>query len=383
MSINTELVNELYSTQHHDKKWPRLLDQLYPISNADYAGLAVIEKTPDSNPGVFHTFSTISSNVDPVVDAEYLANYSHHEVKHVELTLNAPVGKLVSDPDFDDYDKIIQRQDVSFAISNLNIFHRVGIRLNNEQAYADIIALQLRADRRDNLNDEDVAPLLPYVPHLAQAISMGRIFDAIRLRYQAVLPMLDRVNVGMVLMRSDGAIVVANTYARDIIDGSARLKTTKNGYLEATDSLMNVYFKSRLEALHSPTDQAEKYVIRLGDDADNSDVVLELSPLVDADADISAGFQGVMAILVDPNRPFLASHESISTVFSLTKAESAVAHLIANGSNYNVVAEQRGVSRETIKTQAGRLMRKMNVTTRAGVIRKLMTLGIPFADGKD
>jgi len=359
MSIEGKIIEQMVSTERHDKKWPRILDQLYPISNAHFAGLGVIERSPDFDHQLFHTFSAQSTNVDPVIEAKYLSE---------------------ADPDFDDYDQIIKRPDVKFAIENLNIFHRVGIRLSDEQAYADLIAFQLRPERRENLTQEEVAPVLPYLPHVAQAIAMGRIYDAIRHRYQAVLSMLDRVNIGMVLMRSDGAIVIANTYAQEIIDGSARIKSTKDGYLQATDSLMNVYLQSRLEALHQAANRSDKYIVRLGDDADNSDLVLELSALLDSEGDVDTGFLGVMAIIIDPNRPFLASCDSMNKVFSLTGAETAVANLIANGNNYHEVAEQRGVSRETVKTQVGNLMRKMNVQTRAGIVRKLMTLGIPFND---
>ncbi|MBX2837890.1 MAG: LuxR C-terminal-related transcriptional regulator [Gammaproteobacteria bacterium] len=383
MSTDVELTNELYSTQNHSTKWPRILDQLYPICNADYAGLAVVEKPNDKGADLFHTFNSMSTNLDAETEVEYLRDYAHHEVKHFEMMLNAPVGKMIIDPDFDDYDKIIQRPDVKFSMENMNIFHRIGIRLNDEHAYNDLIAFQLRADRRSNFTEEEIAPIKPYIPHIAQAISMGRIYDAIRQRYEAVLSMLDRVKIGMVLLQANGVVVLANAYAQEIIDDSKQLQTTKTGYLKATDSLMDVYLQSRLQLLQSSTDISEKYIVRLGDDSENDDLVLELSPLLDADGDIDSGFQGIMAIVVDPNRPFLASHESVSTVFSLTKAESAVARLIANGNNYNDVAERRGVSRETIKTQARKLMRKMNVSTRAGVIRKLMTLGIPFSDGLD
>jgi len=375
---NDTLVKDLFSTKQHNEKWPGLLDQLYPIANADYAGLAVIEKTSDVTPGLFHTFGAQSTNVDPVLEEQYLKEYSHYEIKHLELTMESSVGQMVVDPDFDDLDKIVQRPDVKFAMENLNIFHRVGVRLNDDHAYADVIAFQLNTKRTKNFTPDEISPVIEYVPHIAHAINLGRLYDAIRQRYKAVLSMLDRVNVGMVLMTNNGSVVIANSYAQEIIDKSSRLSITKRGYLEATDSLMNVYLQNRLMSLQDSKTQTEKCIVRLGNDDDEGDLVLELSPLLDSDSDVSQGFLGVMAIVVDPNRPYLAQHESISKVFSLTKAESDVAHLIANGNNYNEIADHRGVSRETIKTQSGNLMRKMKVSTRAGVIRKLMNLGISF-----
>lgn len=376
--FDVELVNEIYSTQQHDEKWPRLLDRLYPIANARSAGLAVIEKSDDSTAGLFHTFNTNSTNVDPVIEEKYLKEYSHLEINHIKLTMESSVGVMVVDPDFDDYDLITQRPDVKFAMENMDIFHRVGIRLNDEHVYSDIIAFQLPTDRRENFTPKEIAPVLNYVPHLAQAINLGRIYDAIRQRYKAVLSMLDRVNIGMVLMGNAGSIVVANLCAQEIIDRSSRLDITKRGYLQVTDSKIDLYFQSRIRLLQESRDQSEKSIIRLGDDNDDSDLVLELSPLLDSDSDVSNGFLGVMAIIIDPNRPYLALYESISSVFSLTKAESDVAQLIANGNSYKEIAERRGVGRETVKTQAGNLMRKMNVSSRAGVVRKLMNLGISF-----
>jgi DNA-binding CsgD family transcriptional regulator len=377
---NDVLLRELYSTEHHLEKWPPLLDQIYPICNADYAGLAVIEHSPTAGDSRSHTFSACSSNIDDVAEAEYLEKYSHYESKHIELTSNAPIGKIVLDPDFEDYDTIIQRPDVDYAIKNLNIFHRVGIRLNDEKTYSDFLAIQLRPDRLTNITESEIAPLKPYLTHIAQAIAMGRVYDSIRQKYHALLSMLDRVNVGMVLLRHDGVVVLANSYAREIIGDSSRIKIGVDGIFKVMDTKTNDYFKSRLQMIQSQAERDAKYIIRLGDDLERDDLVVELSPLLDSESDIGSNFVGTMAIIVDPNRPFLANHESVSSLYALTKAETHVAHLIADGCSYNDAAERRGVSRETIKSQASNLMQKMNVKTRAGVIRKFITLGIPFND---
>lgn len=41
--------------------------------------------------------------------------------------------------------------------------------------------------------------------------------------------MPDSVNVGMLLLRSDGAVVISNSFAQQIIDESSRLSDSSRG----------------------------------------------------------------------------------------------------------------------------------------------------------
>ena len=373
-----QLVKEFYGTSSYSKKWPPLLDKLHPVCNAKSAAIAVIEKAPDAN-GKAHSINCVSTNLDEEVQEYYGENYAHYEADHATLVFGSRVGEMIVDPAFNDVEKISQRPDVIFAKEHMGIFHRFAVRLNDDGAWSDCIAFQYGPER-SNATPQEYAKVRPYMQHIGQAINMGRIYDSIRNRYQAVLSMLDRVNVGMMLLRSDGAIVISNSFAQQIIDESRRLSVNSRGTLVCSSKNESAELAKKIELLQSSNVDASKLYMRLGGDSENDDLVIELSRLVDDEGDVGNGFAGVMAILVDPNRPFNAGFESLSSIYSLTNSETELANLIANGLDYKSAAEHRGVGRETIKTQSRNLMRKMGVDSRAGVVRRLLSLGIPFVD---
>lgn len=375
--MDKELISKLFATGTHSSKWPPLLDRLHPMCNAKGAGLVVVENVPDEK-GRTHHFGCISTSFDPDVQRYYAENYTHYEVDHTKLVFEGRVGEVIIDPAFNDIEAISKRPDVAYAIEHLDIFDRFGVRLNDDKAWSDAIAFQYGPER-SNVTPEEYAKVQPYMHHIGQAITMGRIYDSIRSRYQAVLSMLDRVNVGMLLLRSDGAIVICNSFAQHIIDESSRLSISSSGYLLATNSSERGELEQKIGSLSEEATSASKQYVRLGGDLENNDLVIELSRLLDDEGDIGNGFEGVIALLVDPNRPFQLGLDALS-VYSLTTSESELANLLANGLDYGAAAEHRGVGRETIKSQAQSLMRKMRTDSRAGIIRRLLSLGLPFVD---
>ncbi|OED35921.1 hypothetical protein AB833_29140 [Chromatiales bacterium (ex Bugula neritina AB1)] len=377
VQMDKELISKLFATGTYSSKWPPLLDQLHPLCNAKGAGLVVVENVPDAK-GRTHHFNCLSTSFDSDIQSYYADNYSHHEVDHIKLVFEGRVGEVITDPAFDDIEAISQRPDVAYLIEYMDIFDRFGVRLNDDKAWSDAIAFQYGPER-SNVTPEEYARVQPYMHHIGQAIAMGRIYDSIRSRYQAVLSMLDRVNVGMLLLRSDGAIVICNRFAQQVIDESSRLTISSSGYFVATNRNESAELKQKIDGLSEEATSASKQYVRLGGDLENNDLVIELSRLLDDEGDVGNGFEGVIAILVDPNRPFQLGMDALS-VYSLTASESELANLIANGLDYKAAAEHRGVGHETIKTQARSLMRKMRADSRAGIVRRLLSLGLPFVD---
>lgn len=70
--------------------------------------------------------------------------------------------------------------------------------------------------------------------------------------------------------------------------------------------------------------------------------------------------------------------QRLRQLFELTAMEAKCAVLLAQGSNAQAIADFRGVSLPTIRTQLKAIREKMNVKTSLAIAAKVSKLGLPF-----
>ena len=79
----------------------------------------------------------------------------------------------------------------------------------------------------------------------------------------------------------------------------------------------------------------------------------------------------MLAIATEPDRPASIAKDLLRTSFGLTAAEADVAALLAEAHSALEIADLRGVTRETIKSQIKILMSKMGTSRQSEVVRLL------------
>lgn len=375
--LDPTILEGLYATEHASQKWQPILDQLHPIVNAKSAGLIVIENRLEG--GDRHHFGATSRGVDPQQLQTYNERYAHYDQSMLEVSKFSEPGTMLVDPSFEDIELISQRPDVAFAIEHLGVRDRFGVKLNDDPAWQDAIAFQYDVSRR-GATQQEFSRLQPYLPHIAQAVSLGRIYDQIRQKYNAVLAMLDRVAVGMLLLRSDSTVIICNRYARRVIDDSACIEITSSQKLQATGTQQAELRHSIKEIANrsSLSTGLQKLHLPLTDALEDEKLLIELSPLIDQNAEVERNFAGTLAIIIDPNSPISFDESALGALYALTPAEVEVASLIGSGHNNPEIAEVRSTSKETTKKQVGSIFSKMKTNSRAGVLRRLMAIKVPF-----
>jgi len=378
-AIDPDIVEALYGTTHSFAKWQPVLDRLHPLVGANSAGLIVVEKNTEGS--LQHQFGVTSTSLPVETVLTYNRKYAHYEAEQLKLSAASRPGTCLIDPAFNDAEKISRRPDVAFAIQHLGIRDRFGVRLNEDAAWHDVIAFQYSVDR-GNVTPGEFARLQPYLPHLAQSIVLGRIYEQIRNKYNAVLAVLDRVAVGVVLLQADSTVIHCNQFARQIIDQSAVLSLSVRGQLNVvgrqSHSVAQAIFQVATNRERS--DSLDRHLLGIDDGDRDERLLLELSPLNDSDAEFERGLQCVIGILIDPGAKAAFDTGALGVLYSLTPSETHVAELIGQGYSQPEIAETRNTSTETIKKQSAALFRKMNTNSRAGVIRRLMSIRLPFLE---
>jgi len=380
--MNRELLSGIHSWEPSSVKWQELLDRLHPIVGAESAGLIVVDTMFESTlpPNQFNAMSKVLREPPSAIQT-YNQEYAHYEQKMVAHGMTLPPGAMLVDPDSHNEELFRMRPDVAYSMEKFGVLHRFGVRLNDQKSWHDVIAFQYALDR-GNATSEEFARLQPYIPHIAQAIANGRMYDEIHRKYSAVLSMLDRVNVGMLLLRNDLSIVISNEVAREVIDSKPSLSISSANKLVLKGE--NKFNLSKTVAEISLTSQGQgslpKRQIAVGDDGSGGSVLLELSPLYDRLSEADDNFNGVFVLIVDPDRAVNGKPEALQKLYGLTPAEQEVATLITEGEDYKTIAERRNSSRETIRSHTKRLFQKMQVNSRSEIVRKLLQISLPFKD---
>jgi len=371
--LDSSIVSELYGTADSPTKWSSILDRLHPIVNAKGAGLIVVDRYSEEN-GPPNQFGVTSSSLPLDKMAIYNTEYAKYEREIVAIGERTPVGQMVVDPAFKDRETISNRPDVAFCIENFGIRDRFGVRLNDDKAWYDVLAFQYDTSR-GNATKEEFSKVVPYISHVAQSVTQGRIFDQIRKRYGAVLSMLDRVNIGMMLLRSDATVLIMNECSKEIFDRSPFLSVTANRKISLRSSENSRLLHEIADLGKSHSSENPKRHIYLKDD-----LLVELSPLCDTQGDIEKSFLGVMALFIDPKSPIAINEKGITQVYDLTNAELDVTKSIGIGRSIVEVAEDRNSSPETVKKQLKSIYQKTASSSQADLVRRIISISLPFRD---
>lgn len=376
--IDSTIISNLYGTTESQSKWSAILDRLHPIVNAKSAGLVVVDKF-SSNENPPNQFGATSKSLPIDKMKIYNEQFAKYERDIVKIGHQTPVGQMIVDPAFSDVQDISSRPDVAYCIDNFGIRDRFGIRLNDDKSWYDVLAFQYDISR-GNVTEKEFSYISPYVPHIAQSIVQGRIFDQIHRKYGAILSMLNRVNIGMMLLQSDSTVIIMNDCTKEIMDRSPYLRVTPDRKIMSTENSKLKSEIANLAKTHTAESDDSKKYIRLGNGQLDDKLLIELSPLHDTSSDLDRSFYGVMALIIDPNIPININKKGLSEVYALTSAELDVAKSVGEGYSNLEVAERRNSSPDTIKKHMRSIYNKTFSSSRAELIRRMISISLPFKD---
>lgn len=229
-------------------------------------------------------------------------------------------------------------------------------------------------------SDREKALLQAVLPHLARAAELHRVLDRLKERYGLVLSVLDRLLVGLVIVDANGRVAVANTAAREACAASSAVQITREGRLRATDPAQDAGLQQLAMACRSTSAARGVHgggTVRLtrGDRA----VLAEVMPLHGNRLTDCEPIRGAAVFLVDPAVARVVSLQGIARLFALSNAETQVADALVNGLEARDIADQRGTSLETVRTQLKSVLSKTGAHSQLDLLRLAAKLTPPVA----
>lgn len=202
-----------------------------------------------------------------------------------------------------------------------------------------------------HVEQETLARLDHFRPHLARAalVSARVAFE----RVQAVVGALEAFGLPAAVLNAWGRTVTMNGAFESLIPHTMRDSRER---LKIANGPADILFSEAIAASYSKVIPSVSS-IAVPASEEQSPLIIHLLPVRRAANDVFAGAHMlVVCTIMEPGRPPAA--ELLKGLFDLTAAEARVARAIACRKSVDDIAEQSGVSRETVRSQLKSVMAK-------------------------
>jgi DNA-binding NarL/FixJ family response regulator len=98
-------------------------------------------------------------------------------------------------------------------------------------------------------------------------------------------------------------------------------------------------------------------------------LLVELTPLRDSANELGDTIHGVLVMLLDPSMSSSIRTDQLAAWSGMTDAESSVCRHLVDGLTNSAIADRRGTSEQTVKSQVAKILSKCGVANRTELVR--------------
>lgn len=224
-------------------------------------------------------------------------------------------------------------------------------------------------------SDREVALVRTLAPHLQRASAASGTFHRLRAERELAVQALDALPRGAAILDARGHVVVMNRILERIVragDGiSFQAHRLRFAHRSAQRALDSILAREGFDASGGVLRARRPSMA-----ADYEVVVTRLPALDEAPSVFSARRSrfGWLLMVSDPVREPVSALRGLRRMYGLTGAEAEVADLLVAGRSLPEIGELRNTSLNTVKTQVRSIHQKVDVSSRAELVRRLSGL---------
>ena len=279
----------------------------------------------------------------------------------------APTPSLFSEDELKTsavYNKLMVRAD---ARDSLNV------RLDGPDSSRIVWTLADPVDREGWTSDR-VGAVERLLPHLRQFVRARQALVGARALGASAVELLDNVRVGIVQLDRRGRLVVANDRTHTLLRRGDGL-TDRDGRLHASLPKEDAVLQRLLaQALHFPGRPGVGGSMLVSRPHSPSRLVLHVNPMYDAGTEPDRGGAGALVLVIDPTDRTGLDPERVGDALGLTRAESWIAVLLAQGKSIDEVAAETGRQRTTVKWHIRHIYSKCQISRQIELVQLVMSL---------
>lgn len=366
-----QFIGDVYDASIRPENWDTVMAGLCLLTRAKSAVLVVEDQRTSVRRIIgSHGIRRILSLAYNAGLGKYDNTFSLIQTPKLDVTLLSSQDLKNNIPTY--YQFILKPADIGH-ISVADLYQDDNIRLG--------LAVH-RSTSEAPFSDTEADVMRQIAPHVCRAAVIQREIAHARREAQQVKSLLHNVPVGMVVVDGSGRIRFSNLLADHILLRHKAL-SLNNGCLKLFSREYQRQFDraiaelSRAGGLRSSSALDETRIISLSHPNYAYPLVLFLTLQQSETAGAEDTFDVVVRIS-DPGSITDISLAQLEDIFALSAAEAEVAVCLVNGLKLSDIAEYKGVSTETVRTQVKNIFHKLGVSKQQEVIRVILQALIPL-----
>lgn len=223
----------------------------------------------------------------------------------------------------------------------------------------------------------DLAMLDSLVPHLSRAYALHCELRSDEHERRALTEVIDRFPTGVVLFDADGKVVLMNRSAEAIIaaDDGFRLEGSHPCVADPRENRRLQELLRRAAATTVEQSGPSGHVISFERPSGRRPYSAMVGPLLAAAPDMATDEARALLFVSDPDSCHTGTRDVLEDLYQLTPAEAELVQLISEGRSLEEVAEVRGVTMNTVRSQLKQVFSKTD-TNRQGELVHLVLSGV-------
>lgn len=375
------LILDIYDTVLDPSKWTDVLDRVAHAVGA--RGCMIFELDDPLGKGGRLRAPHISSRYKRDAVEEYIKAFTELELEDQEVFARYSARgdgiDLIGDDVLAPTAAELALRPNSAAMREYGISHRAGALLSKDQPDRDRFSVQF-SDRHGPLNGAARATLNLLLPHIAKASELARPVSQLVQRAQGLFEAIERLRVGVCMIRNNRQIVVENAEFARQREMVRIFRRTPNGLLEMVSSSDQVWFANLIgdAGAHGKYGARPRKEALAGGDGETGGLAVEVVPLASADAFGEPRVDGFAVYSLDTSQPIPLDMRRVEMALSLTRSEAGLIEYLAEGLTNREFAARRERSVETVNSQVKAILSKTDCANRTQLIRKITNIGADF-----
>ena len=305
-------------------------------------------------------------------DEVYRAHYASLDPRR-KLTQRLPAGNIFRchehlDESYVRHSTFFQE----FALPHERRFTMANYLLRTEEL--SCFAVLHRSPSQGLFSDQDAALASRFAPHLRRATQVQERLSQSQAALRSSEAAWNLVSFAMVIVDGSGRVLSANRAAEDIIRGSDGL-TVRRGHLAASDphaaSALHAFVRAAAEPLRRGTDRVGASLL-VSRPSGRQPYRLLIAPLAEGGLHETSRGRSAIVLITDPEIAALPPEHQLVSLFGLTAAEARVALSLCEGKRVEDIADERGVSAGTVRSQVKAILRKTETERQADLVRSIL-----------
>ena len=279
-----------------------------------------------------------------------------------------------SEADNDDLKRFYQ-----YCLEPANICYLNGVLLEYGKYKWGVIAVH-RSSESTAYKDTELKCLERLAKHLRRAIQIRRQIQSLEHERSTYSEILDKFNVGVVIVNSVNKVSFVNKYAKQSlcetdlieIDFNNRFQTIEPFNTELKRLIQNTLRNQNLDQFHLSESHQIGGTMQIRRNSDQTAYIVTVSPLCFVEEKFKTD-QNLVAIFFNKLKDRkLLSEALLRETFQLTPREIGICQLFMDEQNLEKIANHCGITLNTLRTYLKTIYMKLGCNTQAEMIRTLV-----------